>query len=259
MQHHRLHNDVGIPQTDIGVLTSFQRDVILGPCPNAQWFGGFAVGCEALPRRGRSNSRAMQAFHQQTRGWPLLRRTASKFRNRVYTTCRSQVREAAPAMLKREIRNLPMRVLLVGKQNSRGAQLMADEWLEKVQRYTKLSEVKIKSNPKNTSQPTIQMQEEGKKVLQMLSGNEYIVVLDERGREVSTAGMVNLIADAADQGLGLTFCIGGPYGHAQDVRNRANKIVKLSPMVLNHEVARIVLYEQIYRAWTILKGHPYHH
>lgn len=65
---------------------------------------------------------------------------------------------------------------------------------------------------------------------------EYVVVLDERGKDLSTPGIVKMIAAAAQQSSGLAFCIGGPYGHCQDVRNRADVVVKLSSLVLNHEV-----------------------
>lgn len=57
----------------------------------------------------------------------------------------------------------------------------------------------------------------------------------------------------------IVFCIGGPFGHGPQVRERANVSVKLSTMVLNHQIAFLVLLEQIYRAWTILRGEKYHH
>jgi len=57
----------------------------------------------------------------------------------------------------------------------------------------------------------------------------------------------------------MAFLIGGPFGHSEAVHQRANASIRLSKMVLNHDVARIVLVEQLYRAWTILKGEPYHH
>jgi 23S rRNA (pseudouridine1915-N3)-methyltransferase len=65
---------------------------------------------------------------------------------------------------------------------------------------------------------------------------------------------------ASDQSWpSVVFCIGGPFGHAPAVRERANDTIRLSKMVLNHQVAHVVLLEQLYRAWTILRGEPYHH
>jgi 23S rRNA (pseudouridine1915-N3)-methyltransferase len=57
----------------------------------------------------------------------------------------------------------------------------------------------------------------------------------------------------------IVFCIGGPYGHTDEVRARADRVVSLSNCILNHQVARVVLLEQIYRAWAIIRREPYHH
>lgn len=80
------------------------------------------------------------------------------------------------------------------------------------------------------------------------------MVLPHRSEDVA-----RLLAQAGDEGSTLVFCIGGPYGHSPQVRARANKVVRLSSLVLNHQVAYIVLVEQLYRGWTILSGSPYHH
>mmetsp|Transcript_4901 Transcript_4901/g.17786 ORF Transcript_4901/g.17786 Transcript_4901/m.17786 type:complete len:89 (+) Transcript_4901:803-1069(+) len=81
----------------------------------------------------------------------------------------------------------------------------------------------------------------------------------DRGKEVSSEGLAELIRSAGERGVNMAFLIGGPFGHSEAVHQRANASIRLSKMVLNHDVARIVLVEQLYRAWTILKGEPYHH
>ncbi|XP_042038771.1 putative RNA methyltransferase At5g10620 isoform X2 [Salvia splendens] len=87
-----------------------------------------------------------------------------------------------------------------------------------------------------------------------------IVMLDERGRDVSSEQMASLIADAGNTGASsILFCVGGPYGHGRQLRERADVSIRLSSLVLNHEIALVVLAEQLYRAWTILKGQKYHH
>ncbi|KAG6409719.1 hypothetical protein SASPL_127761 [Salvia splendens] len=94
-----------------------------------------------------------------------------------------------------------------------------------------------------------------------LQSIKYLVVmLDERGRDVSSEQMASLIADAGNTGASsILFCIGGPYGHGRQLRERADVSIRLSSLVLNHEIALVVLAEQLYRAWTILKGQKYHH
>ena len=84
--------------------------------------------------------------------------------------------------------------------------------------------------------------------------------MDERGKDMKSEDLANLISDAGDRGAGgIVFAVGGPFGHGEQVRQRADVSIRLSSMVLNHQIARLVLIEQAYRAWTILKGEPYHH
>ncbi|CAF1787729.1 unnamed protein product [Brassica napus] len=92
------------------------------------------------------------------------------------------------------------------------------------------------------------------------TGQAVVVVLDERGRDVDSEQMAELLGDAGNSGASrISFCIGGAYGHGSEVRKRANVTIRLSSMVLNHQIALVVLMEQLYRAWTILKGQNYHH
>lgn len=85
-------------------------------------------------------------------------------------------------------------------------------------------------------------------------------MLDERGQDLRSEQMAELVADAGNTGASrISFCIGGPYGHGRKIRERANLSIKLSSMVLNHQIALLVLVEQLYRSWTILRGQKYHH
>ena len=96
-------------------------------------------------------------------------------------------------------------------------------------------------------------------MLKSINNDEYVILLDERGQEVTSEAVATIIAEAGDNGRSLTFCIGGPYGHGPAVRARAQHSIRLSRLVLNHQVALVVLLEQLYRGWTILRGEPYHH
>lgn len=87
-----------------------------------------------------------------------------------------------------------------------------------------------------------------------------LVALDERGEDWTSPQLAAVLERCAQDGVTtLVFAIGGAYGHAPRVRERAWKTVRLSPMVLAHAVARVVLVEQLYRACTIRAGEPYHH
>lgn len=96
-------------------------------------------------------------------------------------------------------------------------------------------------------------------VLRAITPGERVVLLDERGRDASSEDFARLLIKASDEGTPLCFVIGGPFGHGAAVTQRADESVRLSQLVLNHSVAYIVLVEQLYRAWTIVSGQPYHH
>ncbi|XP_042002289.1 putative RNA methyltransferase At5g10620 isoform X1 [Salvia splendens] len=114
--------------------------------------------------------------------------------------------------------------------------------------------------PQRFIDSTVQIEHEDMAVMGLIKSNEWVVMLDERGRDVSSEQMASLIADAGNTGASsILFCIGGPYGHGRQLRERADVSIRLSSLVLNHEIALVVLAEQLYRAWTILKGQKYHH
>eukprot|EP00850_Spirogloea_muscicola_P018578 SM000172S03051 [mRNA] locus=s172:13074:14469:+ [translate_table: standard] len=96
--------------------------------------------------------------------------------------------------------------------------------------------------------------------VQVQAEGERVVLVDERGRTITSEQLASLIADVGDtSAAALVFCIGGPYGHGPAVTVRADTTVSLSALVLNHEIAAVVLMEQLYRSWTILRGEKYHH
>jgi len=137
---------------------------------------------------------------------------------------------------------------------------VALEYVKKIQRYCAFEEVQLRPNPKNSSDVSTQVSSEGERVMRSITTKDWVVILDERGKEMTSEKFADLIADAGETGASaVVFCIGGPFGHGPQVRERANVSVKLSAMVLNHQVAFLVLLEQIYRAWTILRGEKYHH
>ncbi len=100
---------------------------------------------------------------------------------------------------------------------------------------------------------------EGARLLAATSSRDRIVALDERGDDLSTTEFVALVDDGLAAEGRLIWAIGGAYGHAPAVRASAWRVVRLSSLVLNHELARVLLAEQLYRVSRIQAGAPYHH
>lgn len=148
-------------------------------------------------------------------------------------------------------------VLRIGRGKTPWADDACAEYSKRARRQLPIEEVLIPPVKGPTAQARA---EEGDNVLSWLKEGDLLVAMDERGKQPSSERFARWIDDAAKTGCKrLVFAIGGPYGHGSVVREQAWRVLALSSMVLNHEVARVVLHEQIYRATDILWGGSYHH
>ena len=102
------------------------------------------------------------------------------------------------------------------------------------------------------------MEAEAELLLQKLKETEQVALLDERGKQLTSKTLSTRLSDWQSDGRDLCFVIGGPDGVADSVRNRADFVWSLSQLTLPHGLARALLAEQLYRAWSLQTGHPYH-
>ncbi|HEX7403389.1 MAG TPA: 23S rRNA (pseudouridine(1915)-N(3))-methyltransferase RlmH [Usitatibacter sp.] len=102
------------------------------------------------------------------------------------------------------------------------------------------------------------MDDEGVRILAAVPAGASLLALDERGKAISTQGLSVMLAEWMRDGSHPVFAIGGADGLSPQVKERAQKLVSLSALTLPHGLVRVVLAEQIYRAWTVLARHPYH-
>lgn len=99
---------------------------------------------------------------------------------------------------------------------------------------------------------------EGKQILAKLKSAERVVLLDERGKQLTSALLESTLAEWQRERRDLCFVVGGPDGISDACRHRANFIWSLSDLTLPHGLVRVLLAEQLYRAWSLHAGHPYH-
>jgi 23S rRNA (pseudouridine1915-N3)-methyltransferase len=102
------------------------------------------------------------------------------------------------------------------------------------------------------------MEAEGALILEKIGSDEQVVLLDERGKQLSSKSLASRLSEWQTDGRDLCFIIGGPDGVSGLVRQRADWMWSLSQLTLPHGLARALLSEQLYRAWSLQTGHPYH-
>jgi 23S rRNA (pseudouridine1915-N3)-methyltransferase len=103
------------------------------------------------------------------------------------------------------------------------------------------------------------VEEEADSVLKRLAQSDFVVALDERGRNLGSVALAGELGRVMESGRRAVFVVGGPFGLSERVRARADMVLSLSGLTFTHEMARLILAEQFYRALTIIKGKTYHY
>jgi 23S rRNA (pseudouridine1915-N3)-methyltransferase len=149
----------------------------------------------------------------------------------------------------------------VGKTHEPYVKQGVEEFTKRISRYFKV-EWKLIPAPKNAaalSEADLK-KKEGETVLGMLDKEDHLIALDERGKQFSSEGLAALIQTRANQGTRqIVFLVGGAYGIDEAVLKRADQQWSLSQLVFPHQLVRLILAEQVYRACTILRNEKYHH
>lgn len=149
----------------------------------------------------------------------------------------------------------------VGKANEPYIKQGVEEFTKRITRYFKAdwSIIPVPKNAATLSEMDLK-KKEGEIIIDWLNKDDYLIVLDERGKQMSSEGLANFIQARANESTKqLVFLIGGAYGIDEAVLKRADYTWSLSPLVFPHQLVRLILAEQVYRACTILRNEKYHH
>ena len=152
-------------------------------------------------------------------------------------------------------------LLVIGKTDASYIRAGIEEYEKRLKRYLPF-EMKVLPDVKNAKNLTesLQKEKEAEMILEQLQPTDWVVVLDEKGKHHTSMEFSSYLAQKMLGGIKrLVFVVGGPYGFADSVYQRANEKIALSKMTFSHQMVRLIFVEQIYRAMTILKGEPYHH
>jgi 23S rRNA (pseudouridine1915-N3)-methyltransferase len=148
-----------------------------------------------------------------------------------------------------------------GKTTDKSISAIVDLYTNRIKKYSGFEIITL-PELKNTKNMPVQEQKsrEATKILQSVTDDDYTILLDERGKELSTlefSGILEKVFFLPKKRI--VFIIGGPWGFSNEVYARADYKMSLSKMTFPHQLVRLLFLEQLYRVFTIIKGEPYHH
>lgn len=153
---------------------------------------------------------------------------------------------------------MKLRLILVGRSERGHVAEGLSHYVDRIKRMEAMEIVVLPDAGKGDV--AWQQRTESERIMATLKPGERVVVLDERGGMLSSPAFAQRLGTWRDQGVrDITFVIGGAYGMTDAVRQRADLVLALSPMVFPHQLVRVLFAEQLYRALSILKGTGYHH
>jgi 23S rRNA (pseudouridine1915-N3)-methyltransferase len=151
-----------------------------------------------------------------------------------------------------------LRLLWVGKTQEAWVKAGIDEYAGRLKRYAPLTFAEAKEE--KGAKVEVGREAECERLARLVPKNARLILLDEQGEELTSPELARFLGTERDRGTHeLTFVIGGAYGFSGDFRVKADKTIALSRMTFTHQMVRVFLLEQLYRAFTILNNEPYHH
>jgi 23S rRNA (pseudouridine1915-N3)-methyltransferase len=156
-----------------------------------------------------------------------------------------------------------MKIILIqtGKTTEKYISEGVEEYAGRIRKYNPFEIITLADLRNTKSMPVAEQKvREGKKLLESVGAEDFMIVLDEKGKEFSTAEFAGQLEKIFLQSKKrIVFAIGGPYGFSADVYKRADMKLSLSRLTFTHQMVRLLFAEQLYRIFTVIKGDPYHH
>ena len=147
-----------------------------------------------------------------------------------------------------------IKIICVGKIKKRYFTSAISEYFKRISRYTKIKVIEIPDEANVEKALKI----EGEKIIKKIKDDEYVIGLDIEGKELSSLEFAKKINNIFNSNSNITFVIGGSYGLSTDVKKRSNYLLSFSKMTFPHQMFRVILLEQIYRAYKINNNESYH-
>ena len=151
---------------------------------------------------------------------------------------------------------MTLKIIVIGKKHESWVNEGINRYQKRLKRPFSVEWVLL---PHSARDGTSERQDESERILSRLNANDYVVLLDEQGKMVDSVALSALLLKELEGSRPVTLIVGGAYGVDDTVHGRANFVWSLSPLVFPHQLVRLILIEQLYRAQEIAAGNPYHH
>lgn len=155
------------------------------------------------------------------------------------------------------LRDRPLAILWVGRRTTDAWQDLISDYLGRIGRFATITEIRLRPAGGRDGDPRRALAEEAAAITSHLGDGDFVVALDERGRERTTVELARLLSEKMPVRR-VVFILGSDIGLDPEVRERADEVLALSRMTLPHHLARLLLCEQVYRALDLTAGGPYH-
>ncbi len=150
-----------------------------------------------------------------------------------------------------------LKIISVGRLKTPFWRDAAEHYRQRLQRSCKLEEIEVRDG---SAEPVeTRNAQEAEKIIAALTPSDFLIALDERGDALSSKELASYLQHISEKGLVPCLAIGGAYGFSEELRQKAGRLLSFGPATLPHELARVVLLEQLFRADCILRGTGYHH
>lgn len=152
---------------------------------------------------------------------------------------------------------MKIKILFVGKTIDDRITSIVDDYLKRIKNID--ITIKIVPCAKKKYSVEVQKSEESRSILSFIDDSEFVAILDDKGDSFTSRQFAEWLERRQTASRNITFVVGGAYGFSNEVYDRADSRISLSKMTFSHQIVRAIFAEQLYRAFTIIAGLPYHH
>ena len=151
-----------------------------------------------------------------------------------------------------------IKIIAIGKIKEKSMTQLIDEYAKRMNPISKIQMIELPNSNKPDSEVSVIIEDESQRIMSKIELDEFVILLELKGKDLSSRQMSEKMIDAIDRGKNIVFVIGGSYGVNDALRSRADFLWRISNLTFPHQLVRVMLYEQIYRMFMISRNHPYH-